>query len=150
MLGPVSILKSDLVIQYCGLVAVTMWLSSWQRVWYALFDEDTGPTNKFFESVKNCWSDIDTNLPVTVLDGDIYNKQEALVFYRDILSRRNRRNEYTIRDDYRELVELGMLLLGEQVPGGMTWKKPGATHKARFCNFGIYTLTLPPMGYRIL
>ena len=43
----------------------------------------------------------------------------------------------TVRDDYKELVELGMLLHGE-VPTGMTWKKPGATHKARFCNFGIY------------
>ena len=29
-------------------------------------------------------------------------------------------------------------MLGQQPPGGMSWKKSGATHKARFCNFGIY------------
>ena len=109
-----------------------------KAVWYTLFDEDLGPTNKFFDFVKNSWDEIDTSLPVTVLDGDLFNKQEALEFYREILSRRNKRNELTVRDDYRELVELGMLLLGEDPPGGMSWKKPGATHKARFCNFGIY------------
>ena len=109
-----------------------------KAVYYTLFDEDMGPTNKFFDFVKNSWDDIDTDLPINVLGGEPYNKEGALSFYREVITRRNRRNELTVRDDYRELVELGMLLLGELPPGGMTWKKPGATHKARFCNFGIY------------
>ena len=109
-----------------------------KAVWYTLFEEDLSPTNKFFDFVKESWPNIDRTQPITVLTGDLFNKQEALEFYREVLSRRNKRNELTVRDDYRELVELGMLLLGEIPPGGMTWKTPGATHKARFCNFGIY------------
>ena len=109
-----------------------------KAVWYTLFEEDLGPTNKFFDFVREAWAELDTSLPITVIGGNPYNKKEALAFYKEVLTRRNRRNELTVRDDYRELVELGMLLLGELPPGGMTWKKPGATHKARFCNFGIY------------
>ena len=109
-----------------------------KAVWYTLFEEDLGPTNKFFDFVREAWPELDTSLPITVIGGNPYNKMEALTFYREVITRRNKRNELTVRDDYRELVELGMLLLGELPPGGMTWKKPGATHKARFCNFGIY------------
>ena len=65
------------------------------------------------------------------------NRQEALEFYWEVLMRRQKRNYLTVRADYKELVELGMLLHGE-VPMGMTWKKPGAKHKAIFCIFGIY------------
>ena len=55
--------------------------------------------------------------------------------------RRNKRNEMTIRDDYRELAECALVLLGETPPSGkIVWKKPGACHKARFCAFGIYSL----------
>ena len=46
-----------------------------------------------------------------------------------------------IRDDYRELAECAVILLGETPPSGkITWRKPGACHKARFCSFGIYSL----------
>ena len=47
----------------------------------------------------------------------------------------------TVRDDYRELAECAMLLLGETPPSGrIVWRKCGACHKARFCAFGIYSL----------
>ena len=46
------------------------------------------------------------------------------------------------RDDYRELAELALVLLGGKTPGHFTWKKPGACHKARFCSFGIYSLKI--------
>ena len=46
-----------------------------------------------------------------------------------------------IRDDYRELAECALIVLGEIPPSGkVVWRKPGACHKARFCSFGIYSL----------
>ena len=46
-----------------------------------------------------------------------------------------------MRDDYKELAECAVILLGEVPPSGkIVWKKPGACHKARFCSFGIYSL----------
>ena len=59
-------------------------------------------------------------------------------FYIDILFRRNRGDELTVKDDHMELVELRMWLLGDILFCGMTWKEPRETHKARFCNFEMY------------
>ena len=42
------------------------------------------------------------------------------------------------RDDYRELAESALYLLGGI--NSKFWRKPGATHKARFCAFGIYAM----------
>ena len=45
------------------------------------------------------------------------------------------------RDDYREIAETSLVILGSELPAGreMFWRKPGATHKARFMAFGIYS-----------
>ena len=46
-----------------------------------------------------------------------------------------------IRDDYRELAECSVMLLGDVPPSGkIFWRRPGACHKARLCAFGIYGL----------
>ena len=44
------------------------------------------------------------------------------------------------RDDYRQLAETSLVILGGNLPAGrnLFWHKPGATHKARFMAFGIY------------
>ena len=46
--------------------------------------------------------------------------------------------------DYRELAEIALVLLGGELPGGkdLVWKKPGATHKARFLAFGLLALKI--------
>ena len=69
------------------------------------------------------------------------DKNEALHFYRKLLMKKNKRDHMMIRDDYRELAECVVLLLGETPPSGkIVWKKQGACHKARFFSFGIYSL----------
>ena len=111
--------------------------------WYCLFEEDLSPDCKFFAMIREDWESLDTNseVEIMVLEMDVPFRQEALDFYRELLTRKNRRNEMTVRDDYRELAECAMMLLGETPPQGkMVWKKPGACHKARFCAFGIYSL----------
>ena len=75
--------------------------------------------------------------PFKTLNGKLYNKEEAIQFYKDLLQKRSRKGKYLVRDDYKELVETSMMLLGE-IPGNFSWKKPGAANKARFCAFGIY------------
>lgn len=47
----------------------------------------------------------------------------------------------SVRDEYRELAECALILLGE-IPqsGKIVRRKPGAYHKARFWAFGIYSI----------
>ena len=108
--------------------------------WYALFNDDLKPTVPFFNSIKSSWDHLDTNpnAPITVLDGDIFNREAALKFYREVLTKKNRRNKLIVQDDYREAVETSMILLGEDPVSGQSWKKPGPTHKARFLAYSIY------------
>ena len=75
------------------------------------------------------------------LDNNLVGREEALEFCRHLLLKKNKKKEWFIRDDYRELAECTMTLLGESPPSGkMMWKKPGACHKARFMAFGIYIM----------
>ena len=80
---------------------------------------------------------MDRDVPIKTLNGKLYYKEEAIQFYKDLLQKRSRKGKYLVRDDYKELVETSMMLLGE-TPENVSWKKPGADHKARFCAFGIY------------
>ena len=49
-----------------------------------------------------------------------------------------------IRGDFRDLDEISVIMLGGKLPGDkpMVWKKPGATHKARFMAFGLLVLKI--------
>ena len=95
--------------------------------WYAVFEDDLSPTNSFFESVKSAWDQLDTGstAKINTLEGDIFMKEQALTFYKDVLNKKNKKNECLLRDDYRELVETAMAILGNTSPN--SWKKCGAT-----------------------
>ena len=111
--------------------------------WYAIFEDDLSPDCKFFATIKGEWKSLDTGseVPITILPPDIPGREEALEFLRKLLVSKNKRDEVMVRDDYRELGECAMVLLGEKPPqGNFTWKKPGACHKARFMAYGIYSL----------
>ena len=60
----------------------------------------------------------------------------------NLLVKENKKKDLFIRGDYRELAEISLVLLGGELPGGkeFVWKKPGATHKARFLAFGLCAL----------
>ena len=108
-----------------------------KAAWYTLFKQDLKPTVTFFEHIKSAWEDIDKEQDTKVLEGEIFNKEVALLYYQEVLAKKNQGGKSFLRDDYKELVETSMVLLG-LVPTGFTWKKPGAAHKARFCAFGLY------------
>ena len=111
--------------------------------WYSIFEADLSPDCKFFAHIKEVWSTLDTSsgATITTLSPDAQSKREVMDFYRELLLRRNKKEEVMIRDDYRELAELAVILVGETPPSGrITWKKQGACNKARFCAFGIYSM----------
>ena len=111
--------------------------------WYCLFEADLSPDCKFFAVIKDEWDNFDTSseAEILTLQLDESEKKDSVDFYRELLVRKDRRNQMTVRDDYRELAECALILLGEMPPSGkIVWRKPGACHKARFCAFGIYSL----------
>ena len=55
----------------------------------------------------------------------------------DLLTHPNRKDQLP-RSDYKELCKLTLHTLGADVPGGFSWIKPGADHKARFMSKVLY------------
>ena len=108
-----------------------------KAAWYTLFEQDLQPSVGVFVYIKESWDQIDQEKSIKTLQGRLINKEEAVQFYKEVLQKRTRQGHHYIRDDYKELVETSMVLLGE-TPLNFTWKKPGAAHKARFCAVGIY------------
>ena len=71
-------------------------------------------------------------------------KEELIKWYQDLLVKENQDKELLLRGDYRQVVELAIVLLGGELPDGKKfhWVPPGAAHKARFLAYGI-------MGFKI-
>ena len=111
--------------------------------WYSVFEADLSPDCKFFADIKEEWGGFDTSAEAEFLTLNLpaSETKESLEFYMELLVRKDKRNQMTVRDDYRELAECAVLVLGAIPPSGkIVWRKPGACHKARFCAFGIYSL----------
>ena len=76
--------------------------------WHAVFDEDLSPENKLMSTFKSLWEELDTSPEVEVftLSEDLPGKDEAIKFYMDILTNKNR-NGLLPRDDYRYSTYIG-------------------------------------------
>ena len=48
---------------------------------------------------------------IGTLDENIVGRYEAIDFYRKLLMMKNKKNEWMIIDDYKELAEFAMILL---------------------------------------
>jgi hypothetical protein len=70
--------------------------------WHSVFDEDLSPENKLMSSFKAMWDELDTSPEVEVftLLEDLPGKAEAIQFYLDLLSNKDRSGSLP-RDDYR-------------------------------------------------
>ena len=110
-----------------------------KAAWYSIFEEDLSPENSFFRSFKDLWPELDTKADtpiVTLLDAP--GKEEALQFYREILSRRNQHGELALRDDYRELAELALRLLGECPETGRLEETRGLSQGEVLCIWHLH------------
>ena len=75
---------------------------------------------------------------------DLHNKAEPVQLFTNILTKYNANGELFVREDYRELCELALVLIGGELPNGkvMRFKAPGAAHKARFMAFALCALKI--------
>ena len=117
-------------------------------VWQKVFGDVSAPEYTPFKVLKSLWSSIDKTAPYTLsLDETepdhtwlIQLRERTLTELNLIL---NRGNEYLPRDDYREVAELTVLVLGGTLPrAGFTFSQPGAISKARWMAVNIYAIKM--------
>ena len=116
-----------------------------KRPYYALFKADPAPEAQLFKSFRDHWSGVDTSAEYkTIVLPDPELQQELIKWYQDLLVKESQHQELLLRGDYRQVVELAVILLGGELPDGMEfhWVPPGAAHKARFLAYGIMGLKI--------
>ena len=116
-----------------------------KRPYYALFKADPAPEAQLFKSFRDNWSGVDTSAEYkTIVLPDPELQQELIKWYQDLLVKESQHQELLLRGDYRQVVELAVILLGGELPDGMEfhWVPPGAAHKARFLAYGIMGLKI--------
>ncbi|XP_050704488.1 uncharacterized protein LOC126989930 [Eriocheir sinensis] len=98
----------------------------------------TGPNIEIFKRLKNQWNEIDRSLTTSCTIA------EPLQGLRDktILIVRKSFAICQQRDDYKELLQLVLLFLGEETTVNVPLRKPGAYHNARWMAKAIYALKL--------
>ena len=106
-------------------------------VWESLFGQSISPNNRLFMKFQQQWNTIDTSLPtnsISIPKGFEKKRSDVILEVRNLLSNK----DHFPRDDYRELAELTLLLLGEIPPRGVHWLKPGAFHLALWMANALY------------
>ena len=103
---------------------------------------DPSPDVKMFKQMKDIFGNIDTQGDFQVFD--VENKEELIDLFTNILTKYNVNGELFIREDYRELCEISLVMLGGDLPHNkvMRWRAPGAAHKARFMAFALCSLKI--------
>ena len=110
-----------------------------KKPWGASFGKSPAPDVQMFVKLKEHWPEVDTSLDVRTVNIPSEKREELLNLFTSLLEKKD-----FIRGDYRELAEISVIMLGGKLPGDkpMVWKKPGATHKARFMAFGLLVLKI--------
>ena len=88
--------------------------------WYELFEQDLGPENQFFAEFQNSWSDLNTSSEFgtkkLVVNRHLEKlKEDAITFYETFLTGADKKA--LPRDDYFELAETSLIILGGTLPG---------------------------------
>lgn len=102
-----------------------------------------GPNIPLFERFKNEWKDLDQKFFNFGITNETVRQhinpniaEEIKDFCLDQLAKN------ICRDDYKELLELVVMFLGFNLPNGNRFRKPGASHHARWMAKAIYALKL--------
>ena len=109
-------------------------------VWEELFGKVKAPENLWFKKLKDAWPNICTENPSKLNVSPTWlqtMKENSKQMLQKIL-----KSEKTPREDYRELAELTLILLGETPPRGIHWRRPGAIHQARWMARNLYVLKM--------
>lgn len=105
------------------------------KVFAACHIQSTGPDILLFKRFQQQWEFIDKER-YDVLEDHVINRDDILTFCRQQLG------IHQPRDDYRELLELCMIFLGDTPPRGIRFMQPGALHRARWMARVIYAIKL--------
>lgn len=102
----------------------------------------SGPEILLFKRFKVFWpnivvADYKPGVEVSTIAAELSNvSSDVMVFVANQLELPQQ------RDDYRELLELTLMFLGGVPPRGVSFRKPGAIHRARFMARLIYALKI--------
>ena len=99
-----------------------------------LMGPSSGPEITLFKKFKEQWSSVDQTQFKPLLE--IGDSVDDVPFILDRLK------EDQPRDDYRELLELWLIVLGEKPPRGIKFRAPGAMHRARWMAKVLYALKI--------
>ena len=109
-------------------------------VWEALFGKEQAPHFSDFKRVQDQWHTLDQNQaassPLSLKTPWLLAKKaEVTDFLLGILSEKGK----LPRDDYKEMCQLSLVLLGHTPPSTFGIRKPGAFHKARWMAIILYS-----------
>lgn len=115
-----------------------------RNVFIAVFGSTDGPNVRMFKRFKDFWPDVDERKYHPCSDGRLNDtlkelKENAVSFMLTVL---NQAPEKLPRDDYRELLELALIFLGETPPRGVKFRAPGAFHHARWMSKLLYVFKI--------
>ena len=108
-----------------------------KAAFFDVFGEDMSPVYLEFQEFYGQWDEIDkTNYSVLTLTHQWRRRAKRIIEFCNYHLAREK-----FRDDYKECIELVLVVLGCP-PKNFTYKKPGAVHKARWMAPIIYTLKI--------
>ncbi|XP_050530378.1 uncharacterized protein LOC126899463 [Daktulosphaira vitifoliae] len=102
----------------------------------------SGPDIALFKRFKSTWNNINTkNISIWNTNKNLENivspkRENILLFCQEAILKKHPRN------DYKEFLELVIIILGGSPPGGIIIRQPGAYHQARWMAKGIYCLKI--------
>lgn len=128
-----------------------LWLACrhhiFELVLKAAFEEaklyiSSGPDIALLKRFRDSWKNINTD-NIRIYNHDEHLRQILEPHRDDILSFCEEKiKEDFPRDDYKEFIELVIVLLGANPPDGIRLRQPGAYHQARWMAKGIYALKM--------
>jgi hypothetical protein len=110
-------------------------------VWETLFGKDQGPSYTAFKELKTTWDKLEmTSFHCLSLTPPwlVKKKVDVCAYLAGLLSV----NIHMPRDDYKEMVQLTLIVLGQNPTSGVTFHKPGAIHKARWMAVALYGMKM--------
>jgi hypothetical protein len=114
------------------------------NVFKKLFGATSGPNVPLFRRFQEYWPNINQAAFKAYSDKRLTDnlddlRSDAVSFCMDILTKET---VQLPREDYRELLELTLIFLGETPPRGIRFRVPGAFHHARWMSKLLYVLKL--------
>lgn len=112
-----------------------------EKAFSTCFGPSSGPEIQLFKRFKGKWDELDKNIPKAMDSNSmsinlLERRDDLLVEFQGLLDRQHP------RDDYRELLELSVIVLGGQPKRGIHIARPGALHRARWMAKIIYAVKL--------